>query len=48
MRKTKIKTAKSVRQVKAGLSYQVDMGIITKKQKRETLLTIGKRMRKGY
>ncbi len=48
MRKTKIKTAKAVREVKAGLTYQVKHGIITKKQKRETLLTIGKRMRRGY
>ena len=45
MTRTKVKRALVVRDVKAGLSEQVRLGIITPKQKRETLLSIGKRMR---
>ena len=47
-RQKKKKTAKAVRSVKKGLNEQVKLGIISKKERRSTLLNIGKRMKRGY
>ena len=47
MRRTKVKRARVVRDVKAGLTEQVKLGIITPQQKRDTLLNIGARMRRS-